>query len=718
MGTRTLIAALGTAAVVATSAGAGLAQASAAGGEARAGASGRHTARAVASASRVVTLPTGDRITVGATPSGAPVFAADAGLQARSLRLGGGQYVFPRSVDTVLGSVLDPELFNLTAITKNSGRIPVTVTYADPSSPTPVAGVEITSRSGLTGRGYVTAASSRALGRSLATTPAATLLANVTGVRGAVTSTPARYPMHTLTLRAVGRDGKPLPDALITYINTADPSRAVGMAYAHLGVAKVSVPTGTYELATDAPSADWTSFSIARTPEFRVVGPRSATVDLRTATTLLTTRVTAPTVEPQDVTEVSRDFPTYSIGVAVLGTTAVRLSPASAPAHGTLTVTRSEVASAPSGMADGRYTLYFRHAGAIPPTRLTLTQRASDLARVTDTFFTPATGRTLFMRTVLPKGGGGWSLGLPIDAPGTTREFLTAGADFTTRADLIVAVDPITFDALGEIESEWRDIPLAQVRAEEWNRGPVHATSFDDRDLWNGEPIRCDWCVRGDQLVLATLSGGDTDPWHVPYPMRLADGSSNVRWSVAADGRAVASGTDFLGVAGAVTLPARAGVVTARQTMVREAPYVTGTRSVTSWRMPLAATRPLPAGYACELGDRCRVLPFLTTAYDLPVDIGGAVLGGRRTLGITVHQAGRLVPQGISSVSVGVDYGAGSQRVPVTALGGGRYAATLAVPWRVGDRTSADLVVDVQAADGSRLTDRITDAFLLKFPTP
>ncbi len=705
--TRAVIAVAGAAAVV-LSAGVGAA-----------GASDRHTDRAVvATPDRIVTLPTGDRIRVGTSPSGAPTYAPVAPVQARALRLGANQYVFPRSIDAVLGTVLDPELFNLRTIVDDAGRVPVTVTYADSAVPTPVPGVEITSRAGRTGRGYVTAASSRALGAALAHTPAATLFARVAAVRGGGGSAPARYPMHTLTLEAIGRDGRPATNSLIGYLNTTDPGRASGFAFAHQGVAKISVPAGTYEVSTAAPSADWSSFYYAATPQFRVAGPTSATVDLRSATTPFTTRLTAPTADPIDITDVTRAVGRFSVGTSVLATTKVYLSPTTGPMRGSLTVTRSEVATAPSGMRDGRYTLLFRHDGPIPAGPLTVIQRSADLARITDTFFTPPSDSASFLRATLPKNAGGWSIGTPLPVPGTIPELVTAGPDLATTADFALAVDPVTFQSTGQIESEWRDIPRAQVRTEEWNRGPVHPTSFDDRALWNGDPIRCDWCVRGDQLVLATLSGGDTDRWHVPYPMLLADGSSNVAWSVAADGHAVASGTDFLGVGGALTLPAGTKVVTATQTMVRPAPYTSGTRSVSSWTLPLAATRPLPAGYACDFGDGCRVLPFLSTAYDLPVDVGGVVLGGSRTLGIGVHQAGRVTPVGITSVTVKVDYGSGWRAVPVTALGGGRYAASLTVPWRSPSRTSADLLVTVHGADGSRFTDRISDAFLLQYPVP
>lgn len=722
---RALLAAAGLSAVLAATA-AGSAGASPLAGETGGQGSGRHTASArtaappttATSATQVVTLPTGDRITIGHTSTGAPTLAVPAGLRAQAVRLGANQYVFPRSIGPVLGSVLDPELFNLTRIATDAGRVPVTVTYADPASPTAVPGVEVTARTGLTGRGYVTNASSRALGAALAKTGATTLFSGVTGVRGLATSTPARYPMHTLTLCALGRDGKPRPKTMITYLNTVDPRRGFGFAYAHRGCAKASVAEGTYEISADVPNDDWSEFYFANSGEFRVSGPRTATVDMRTATTLFETGLSgAPATPVDEVTEVTRDFPSFSSASAVIGTVRTLFSPTVGTSHGQTTISRVALAQAPAGPADGRYALYFRHPGRIPDAPIRATQRVRDLARITSVFATPPTDSPLFTRAVFPATGG-WSIGTVIPTPGTIHEFVTSGPGLITNARFTLALHPTTFDEIGTIESESRDVPARQVRTEEWNKGPVHATSFDDPTLWNGQPIRCDWCVKGSQLALVTLSGGDTDRHHVPYPMPLPDGSPNVTWSVSADGTTVATGTAFLGVDGAVSLPARTAVVTARQTMVRPAPYTSGTRSVTTWRMPMAATRPLPAGYVCELGDGCRILPFLSTAYDLPVDIGGALLGGRQTLGITVHQAGRISPRGITGVTVSANYGAGWVPATVTALGGGRYAAALQVPWRAGARVAADLSITVTAADGSRMTDRITDAFLLKSPIP
>lgn len=185
-----------------------------------------------AAANQVVTLPTGDRVELGRTPTGAftlTMLGRLSGGGAASLRSGTAAYVIPRSVLPVLGSTLDLSLFDAAGIAARGGRTPVTVTYADPSSPTAVPGVEITSRDGIRATGVITAASSRALGVALRTQDAARLFAGVTSVRG--TSTPARttsdnatsdnatsdnarsdnartgnptshrWPMHTVTLR-------------------------------------------------------------------------------------------------------------------------------------------------------------------------------------------------------------------------------------------------------------------------------------------------------------------------------------------------------------------------------------------------------------------------------------------------------------------------------------------------------------------------------------
>ena len=102
------------------------------------------TSAARVAPTRFVTLPSGDRI--GLRNDGVVVVtpAGQASQQAgHTVRLGASTYVFPEGVREVLGGVLDPELFNVTALAaRRDGRTPVAVTYASASAPTAVPGVE------------------------------------------------------------------------------------------------------------------------------------------------------------------------------------------------------------------------------------------------------------------------------------------------------------------------------------------------------------------------------------------------------------------------------------------------------------------------------------------------------------------------------------------------------------------------------------------------
>lgn len=666
-----------------------------------------------------VVLPTGERLRLGSTAAGGATVAllgAVGGGAARALRVGGHQYVFPRSIAPVLGSVLDPHLLDASAIAERGGRTPVTVTYAAASSPTAVPGVEIAARTGLTGRGYVTPASSRALGAALARTGAAELFRGVRAVAaaapGATHGTANRWPMHTLTMTAIGRDGAPARGTLIAYINTQFPDRGAGFAWAKSGTAKVSVPAGTYELSVAAPNADWSEFYFARSPEFPVTGQRSASVDLRTATTPFRTRIDRAVTEIDGVTDVTRRFPAVSLGDALIAptTTTVFLSPTVGPMRGDLLATRTSLGEDPAGVTRGRYVLYFEHSGRIPTTPIRLVQRAADLARVVDVLNAAPGMTSMFMRSALPATGG-WSIGTVVPTPARIPIFLTSGPGMLTRADYTQHVDTTTFEEIGRIESGERPLPLRQRTTEVWAKAPVHPTTFDYRDLWGENPIRCDSCISGNDLLVFSLAGGDTERGHVPYPDFL-NGEPTVYWRILADGKPVADGANYLGYDGPVTVPTGAEVITATQTMTRRPPFTTGLRSETTWRLPRSAAKPLPAGYAC-FAEGCRILPMLFPAYDLPADLTGQVAAGARTLVVTVHQNGSSRPVGLASVRVRAAYGSGWVSAPVRELGGGRYAADLVVPRRGAGRTAADLEVSVTAADGSRVTDRVTAAFLL-----
>jgi len=140
-----------------------------------------------------------------------------------SLDLAGQRYVVPVEALPYLDNGLDPDLFNVAALTKEAGdELSVTVTYAGdvPSLP----GVTITKAAGGVAQGYLTAASAQVFGAALArqfgedhasgSYGADGLFGGGVsiGLAGSSAASPAvqpDYEMHTLTVDGTNLAGKP-----------------------------------------------------------------------------------------------------------------------------------------------------------------------------------------------------------------------------------------------------------------------------------------------------------------------------------------------------------------------------------------------------------------------------------------------------------------------------------------------------------------------------
>ena len=182
-------------------------------------------------AATTIRLPTGERVRLAELPDGEQtVTPLGAGASSGFVRFsfGGQQYMIPYEAVPYLGSVLDPRLFDvsyLAAAHLSRAGLPVRITYR--SGPVRgLPGIRVTHTAGDTAAGTITAAQAPLLGRFLADRWRAGQagLAGIAGISLAQRPVPGpsggaahtaagpgahgpRY--HTLTLRFIGRDGKP-----------------------------------------------------------------------------------------------------------------------------------------------------------------------------------------------------------------------------------------------------------------------------------------------------------------------------------------------------------------------------------------------------------------------------------------------------------------------------------------------------------------------------
>lgn len=698
-----------------------------------------------AAANQVVTLPTGDRVELGRTPTGAftlTMLGRLSGGGAASLRSGTAAYVIPRSVLPVLGSTLDLSLFDAAGIAARGGRTPVTVTYADPSSPTAVPGVEITSRDGIRATGVITAASSRALGVALRTQDAARLFAGVTSVRG--TSTPARttsdnatsdnatsdnarsdnassgnatshrWPMHTVTFKGVGRDGKPRA-MLIGYLETGS-SRSSGVAFTNYkGIAKVSVPAGIYTAFASDFKADGTEGYVGITPEFTVAGPRTATVDIRTATTKLTS--TFPWTVDADsslgATTFSRavvDGSSWAMGLIAPGTTPIYLSPTRGTLHGLQSVARYDFGQHVGAGGASRVDVRSEVTGRIPDRPIRFRYDASNTAAIDTSFHGPADLSPAMFTTTLSSRTSGEGLGTTPLARRMARH-VSAGPDTFVNGEYAQTMDWDTFTAQGWFRS-FPEAMTPGTSVQHWGSAPLHSRflSADQNDL---ERMPCSTCIKDGMVGLISLPMSDGAA-HIGNPDVLPDGTVKGSFAILADGKTIASGLGFLNVG--VAYPAGTTVISGRQTATRGGGIFPVTTTLTTeFSTPVKAATPMDPDVVCLLGDGtgCRSLPMLSADYAAPVDLDNRLAAGKQTLAIDLHQAGRTSPVGITGVKVWVSYD-GTTWTPAPVSGSaGHYSAVLTVPRAGAGRTVAGLKITATDAAGSTLTEMIAGAFRL-----
>ena len=662
-----------------------------------------------------VTLPTGDRVLLRPTADGqssAALVGTPSGGAAQLIRTPRGSYVFPRSVQSLIGATLDPEPFNARAVgARAGGRTPVTITYASASAPTAVAGVEVRNRRGLTGSGYITPASSAALGKALSTTPAAKLFQGVNAIRTAAASVPTpKWPMHTLTIRTLDPQGKPF-SGLAFVLGIDDPTKTPGFATIEWGVGKISVAAGTYAVVTSANSKDWSDVRIVVTPEFSIASPTTVTADARKATNPVRTTFDQTVSSATIITSLTKVVSAHGNEVGVDygfitdAATTLKATPTSGPLHGTQNL--SQAVWADGARAGETYNVYGEVSGRIPTTPIVFRSTAANRATYKSTFHVPADLSRSMLMTQVVGARGGWSFGTRLPARALTRH-VGAGAGLTNEAELTVVADWDNNTALGWAQMPSQSPKPGSTIPDVWLKAPAHGRFFTESLGWFGKV--CPSCVADGAIGLLQLPFGDTSAHHVTNA-DVINGVPQVGFALKADGRVIASSSsDFLNVI--ANYPKGTKVISAEQTARRTAaPFKAKTTLKTEISTPLSAAIAKPRDLPCDVGAACQILPFLSADYTSTANLDNALNVGPERIGVTVNQIGRSAAVGVSSVKGWVSYDGGSSWVAASAKGSG---ATRTLGFTV-PATARSVSLKLSATDlaGSSLTETVTNAFLV-----
>ncbi|MBO0831889.1 MAG: hypothetical protein J2P29_07955, partial [Actinobacteria bacterium] len=606
----------------------------------------------------------------------------------------------------------------------------VQVAYRSATAPQAVPGVTITSRSGTTARGMVSAATGARFGAALArqwladhaspthTTGLFASVARISAATAAPAATPAAQPgfiMHTLTLNGRNQKGQKDTGDLVLVYNVDDLAAFVGSATFHKGIAKLSVPEGHYAAFSfffDFPSQ---TVHLAALPQFTVGADTSITLDARDATSPVTITTSRPASPASNVLGIARDDalgkeqPFTFLGGGTISFFAEPTQPVTVGQFHYYFYTRM---FAPDGSYS--YDLDFPSDGAIPADQHYVADD-STLAAV-DTSYPASHDNQESLDARF--GAAPWqqdvfAANFQFTTPTERTEYYSARPDVIWSGLDFTVFDSNPFALLGTVQSAWRSYSPGTSFATTWGGTPAGPRLLEGATFRN-ETI-CPACLNGTRLSLLSYPFSDNSPEHYGF----TDGSASpgltesVSHTVSADGVPVQQG-GFLETS--VTMPGSAQTYRIDYDTTRSSPdFLLSTAAQTSWSVPATvATGSLPAGWVCDPSGStsCGVVPLITNSYHLPVSQLGALPAGPATGQLDLgHLGGAGIAFTAVSVNVSYDSGQSWQPVTVTDLGSGQFGLAFTVPAAAGTDGYGALQVSVTDAAGGTFDQTIQHAF-------
>jgi hypothetical protein len=634
-------------------------------------------------------------------------------------------YVLPQSAVPYLGSTLDPALFDVTDLAKHPSD-PIRVTFRSASSPAKVPGIAITYRSGITaegtnhGRAFGTALAQQALRDHASPTHTTGLFADVARISPVTTAPPVaqpHYPMHTLTIKGIDHAGGPDTGDPVLVYNVDDVRKYAGFAIFNKGIAKVSVPAGHYGADAFFFERDANVSRQSFLPQFSIRGDATVALDARKATT----PVTASTPKPAAPALKTITYGRFDAsGSGLIGDTsggpdtAMFVQPVTKP----VTVGGLHYAAKLRAIGpDYSYDLVFPSEGTIP-VRQHYVVRAADLATVDSSYPASHTEqRSMDYHTAfLPWQQFAFVTGVEFTTPTRRTEYYTARPDVTWNA-IYVSDFSDEHPYLGMYVTGARTYEPGTTDATTWGGAAGHPRLTEQSVSLRGSNTVCPACVSGSRLDVLGYPFGDNAADHAGYPDDPTPGLTEaLRYGIYADGQEVATDTTPLDTD--TTLPD--GTRTLRidyDTARTSADFQLSTDVKTRWTVPTSApTGALPDGWVCadhaNPPTDCRVLPLITSSYDLPVNLLGQLRPGAATASLNLGHlaAANAVAFTSAKVKVSFDDGKTWRSVSTTAHDPGRYGLSFKVP--TGARFGA-LQVSARDAFGGTFTQTIQHAFAI-----
>ncbi len=402
-----------------------------------------------------------------------------------------------------------------------------------------------------------------------------------------------------------------------------------------------------------------------------------------------------------------------SYTMLVFGTTPLWVTPAPPATTGTLSSDQSWTSQNAAGGYG--YVLAFDVGGVNNgiPADLTRSVASGDLATLNHRYASDAARPDAFyFPSPVTATGGPGGIGLPVPIPGTGTVYVNPlpGEAFLQGITQFTWSGPWY-----QIDDGLRLLAPASTSTVEWGRGPiVPAVPYDTGgwDVWGG--WYCPACRTGTSMLVALAPATDTTPGQAVASFLDPTGAPVARFRVWENGTLVSDATDVTGAL--LTID---GSTTAKTYRILDevnrvpsgAVQSTSTITDLTFTSAAGAGNALPAGWKCDLGDGCRVLPLLQAAVGLPVDTLGRVPVGSSSIDLTLSHIQGAAAIATSGATVEVRRPGGAwTTLPVTDLGGGRYRAPLTTTSADSGRL-IDLRVGGKDAAGGSITQTTVAAF-------
>ncbi|MFE4961513.1 hypothetical protein [Streptomyces sp. NPDC056660] len=724
------------------------------------------TATGVSTDTTTVTLVTGDRIVVTTRPGQRPTYtvlpaAGEDGAVESYDDASGDHYAIPAVAMPYLGNGLDLSLFDITRLAQDQegsgtagaasdnvasadgGRISVDLSFAPGTTPTGPAGVTLTSVSGTTAQGYLTASSGTALtaalrraigtdvaaGRRPGSTPLSDGLTSMSLTGAHAEDTPdgtvsPKYPLKILQIDATGLTGLPA-NAYLQLYNTDSFTREITPVTVVNGVARVAVPAGNYGLyglfydydAQGRLSAvrqfTLSDFTVSAT------GTTTVPLDETTASSLFSVRTPRPAVQDILMAHYFRRDATGALTSMLLtmwGSTPLYTNAQPAAEVGEIHDVIQWGATATTASDAYRYDLAYGSDGV--PADQTHAATAGTFATVHQHFAIDPAANNTYHGSLLSgfvdsyNAVGGATQVSPWDGqawPADLTEYLGTGDGGTWQqmasspGGVWQYADPVTFAG-------------GRSYSVDWNHGPLRPAL--------GRHVGyqfCYACAAGSNLTMILDPAVDSVSTHVGF---YAFVTVPQHFTLYADGQRVFDSTNQYGVEikGAPTTPTTYRTVYDTDLSANPA-FSQSTRTHTDvtfrYTPQTGGGSALPDTDTCfgESADTpCQILPALTLGYRLTSDNNNTSDQLIQTMRLDVGHVsydGAGSHSRITSAKVSVSYDGGTTWKPALVVGlNGTYQAAWLNPVSAHGTSPAIKVTATDAAGGS-ITQTITSAYTI-----